>query len=136
MSEPSHPIIPASHLNLLASTALANVATTGPDGAPQVNPVWFLWDGAHLRFGGTLTRQKIRNLRRDPRIAVAIVDPANPQRYLELRGAAVAIEADPDRTLIRALVRKYLGTDVVPDAIAASGHVAVTVEPRHATYMG
>ena len=136
MRERSHPIIPASHLDLLGATALANIATTGPDGAPQVNPVWFLWDGAQLRFGGTRSRQKIRNLRRDPRIAVAIVDPANPQRYLEIRGTVIAIEEDPDRTLVRALVKKYLGTDVVPDAIAASGHVAVSVEPRHVTYMG
>ncbi len=74
-------IIPASHLDLLATTALANIATIGPDGAPQVNPVWFDWDGTNLRFGQLTTTQKVRNLRRDPRLCV-VAEAGN-------RGAAI-----------------------------------------------
>ncbi len=70
--------IPEQYLDLLESTALANVATIGPTGAPQVNPVWFGWDGTNLRFSQTKTRQKLQNIQREPRIAVSIIDPANP----------------------------------------------------------
>ena len=55
-------------------------------------------------------RQKLRNLRRDPRLAVSIVDPANPIRYLEIRGRA-AFESDPDRAALARIVRKYTGSD-------------------------
>jgi PPOX class probable F420-dependent enzyme len=113
MPDQGDSIIPESHLDLLASTALANVATIGPDGAPQVNPVWFDWDGTHLRFGQITTRQKVRNLRRDPRVAIAIVDPANPTRYLEIRGVARLVP-DPEAELTHRLAKKYLGLDRFP----------------------
>ena len=57
--------IPSSHADLLDSSALAHVATIGPDGAPQSNPVWFGWDGTHVLFSQTTGRQKYRN-RHDP----------------------------------------------------------------------
>jgi hypothetical protein len=60
MSNHPQAIIPPSHLDLLTTTALVNVATIGPDGAPQVNPVRFDWDGTNLRFGQITTRQKVR----------------------------------------------------------------------------
>ena len=105
--------VPESHHDILASTALANVATIGPDGGPQVNPVWFEWDGTHLRFGQVATRQKVRNLQRNPAIAVAIVDPTNPPRYVEIRGIAL-VEPDPDAELTHRLGTKYLGVDRFP----------------------
>ena len=78
--------IPASHSDLLESTALAYLATIGPKGEPQVSAVWFTWDGAHLLFALNKNRQKSRNLARDPRVSVAIADPADPYRALEIRG--------------------------------------------------
>jgi PPOX class probable F420-dependent enzyme len=129
--EQADSIIPESHLDLLASTALANVATIGPDGAPQVNPVWFDWDGTTLRFGQITTRQKVRNLRRDPRIA--IVDPANPTRYLEIRGVARLVP-DPEAELTHRLAKKYLGLDRFPYLQPGEERVQVVVEPRRVTY--
>jgi len=64
--------IPDTHKDLLESTALMNVASLGPSGEPQVTPVWFGWDGEHLRFSITKARQKFRNLSRDGRVAVSI----------------------------------------------------------------
>jgi len=113
MSDHPQAIIPDSHRDLLTSTALANVATIGPDGAPQVNPVWFDWDGTNLLFGQITTRQKVRNLRRDPRLAVSIVDPANPARYLEIRGVA-GLVPDSEAELTHRLAKKYLGLDLFP----------------------
>ncbi|MDP8948146.1 MAG: PPOX class F420-dependent oxidoreductase [Actinomycetota bacterium] len=89
-------MIPESYQDLPGSTALAHVATIGPKGEPQSNPVWFHWDGEHVRFSQTKTRQKYRNLNRDPRIALSIVDPDDPFRYLEIRGAVERIEEDAD----------------------------------------
>ena len=120
-------------MDLLASTALANVATIGPDGAPQVNPVWFDWDGTHLRFGQITTRQKVRNLRRDPRIAVAIVDLANPTRYLEIRGVA-RLMPDPEAELTDRLAKKYLGLDRFPYLQPGEERIQVVIEPRRVTY--
>ena len=97
-----------------------------------MNPVWFDWDGTNLRFAQLTTTQKVRNLRRDPRIAVAIVDPANPARYLEIRGVA-RLEPDPESALTDRLAKKYLGLDRFPyDAQPGEERIQVVVEPRHA----
>lgn len=71
-------VIPASHRDILEGKGFAHVATLGPDGAPQSNPVGFEWDGDTLRFSQTKTRQKYRNLQRNPRIAVSILDSETP----------------------------------------------------------
>jgi PPOX class probable F420-dependent enzyme len=124
-------------IDLLNSTALAHVATIGPDGEPQSTPVWFDWDGHYLRFSQTAQRQKVRNLRRDPRIALSIVDPANPYRYLELRGVAVRIDPDPDLAFVDRVTWKYLREGRDPSRNPpGEERVVVIVEPRHVTRMG
>lgn len=128
MAETAHSI-PADRRDLLSSTALASVATIGPNGEPQVNPVWFGWDGALLRFGVTLNRQKYRNLLKNPRISLSIVDPTNPFRYLEIRGEVIRFEPDPDSTFVNSLAKKYLGLDEFP--YPYSERVAVVVQPIH-----
>src|SRR4051812_38172492 len=100
--------IPEDFRDLMRSTALAHVATIGPGGEPQVSAVWFDWDGTNILLGLNKARQKYRNLVREPRVALAIVDPANPYRSLEIRGVA-RIEGDPDYRVIDALSRKYTG---------------------------
>ena len=99
-------VVPTSHADLLESTALAHVATIGPKGEPQANPVWFGWDGKHLKFSLTKTRQKSKNLKQDPRVAISIVDPENPYRYLEIRGEVSLVEAGALAHLNH-LTRKY-----------------------------
>ncbi len=133
MSSDSQPVVPATYHDLLAAPALAHVATIGPDGAPQSTPVWFDWDGARLRMGLAPDRQKLRNLRRDPRLAVSIVDPANPGRYLEIRGRAT-FASDPDRAVLARIVAKYTGSD---DLSWVDGErIIVAIEPTHATHQG
>jgi hypothetical protein len=108
-------MIPDEFHPLLDSTALALVSTLGPTGAPQTTPIWFLFDGQHVRFSLVEGRQKLRNLRRDPRVSVVVIDPAQPTRYVELRGT-VDLTPDPDLTLERAVAVKYTGghVDVEP----------------------
>jgi len=128
--------IPEKYADLLESKALAHVATIGPKGEPQVNPVWFGWDGTHLRFSQTTTRQKLKNVQDDPRISLSIVDPANDYRYLEIRGRVVAVEPDPEIAFINGMAKKYLGVDTYPWHNPADERVVVVIAPEHTSQMG
>ena len=128
--------IPASHADLLESTALAHVATIGPDGTPQNNPVWFGWGGTHVLFSQTTGRQKYRNLQANPAVALSIVDPANPYRYLEIRGTVVEIVDDPGNAFINSMAKKYMGQDVYPWHQPTDHRVVVKVAPTKTSQMG
>ncbi len=128
--------IPENYADLLHTTALAHVATIGPNGEPQNNPVWFDWDGEHLLFSQTKNRQKYRNVRREPRVAISIVDPANPYRYLEIRGKVVRIDEDQNNAFINAMAKKYINQNVYPWHNAGDERVVVIIEPEHVTKMG
>ena len=95
--------IPENVEDLLSCSVVAHVATKGPDGAPQSNPVWFDSDGELVKFSQTRKRQKLRNVSRDPRVTLSIVDPENRLRYLEIRGEVEMIEEDPDFDFISAM---------------------------------
>lgn len=136
MTENGNVEIPDGYRDLLESTALVHVATLGPNGEPQNNPVWFDWDGEHVLFSQTKARQKYRNLDRDPRIAVSMVDPENPYRYLEIRGEVARVEEDPDNEFINAMTKKYLGQDEYPFHQPGDERVVIFVRPRHTTQMG
>lgn len=128
--------IPEGYRDLLDTNALAHVATIGPHGEPQNNPVWFEWDGENLKFSQTKTRQKYKNLGREPRLSLSIVDPENPYRYLEVRGEVVRVEEDPDLDFINEMAKKYLDVDKYPNHQPGDERVVVHVEPRHTTQMG
>lgn len=124
-------IIPEHHLDILQSKALAYVATIGPKGEPQSNPVWFDWDGSHIRFSSTKARQKYRNLLREPRIALSIADPANPYRYIEIRGAVARIDEDRDDSFRNSLSQKYRNRDLAPEERQpGEERVVIAVEPK------
>jgi hypothetical protein len=108
--------VPPELLPLLESSAVAFVSTIGPRGEPQTTPSWFLWDDGALRISLVEGRQKLRNLRRDPRISVVVVDPSDPTWYVELRGHVDGIAVDPDLVLERRIAEKYTGghVDVEP----------------------
>jgi PPOX class probable F420-dependent enzyme len=135
-TQSQNPIIPEGYKDILESTALAHVATIGPHGEPQNNPMWFDWNGEHVKFSQTKTRQKYQNLNRDRRIALSIVDPENLYRYLEIRGEVVRIEEDPNIDFISAMAKKYLGLDKYPYHQPGDERVVVFVRPEHTTQMG
>ena len=83
--------IPEKYRDLFSKRAFASLGTLMPDGRPQVTPVWCDLEGDLVVFNSAKGRQKDRNVRRDPRVALAIVDPDNPYRYLEIRGRVVEI---------------------------------------------
>lgn len=131
MSHPDASLIPVEFEDILKSKALAHVATIGPRGEPQSTPVWFLWDGTHVLISQTEGQQKLRNLRRDPRVALSMVDPNDPGRNLEIRGQVERKEPDPDRAFVRQLSLKYLGDESFGGVEGA--HVVVRITPKHAT---
>lgn len=100
------PLIPDSHRDLLEQNQIVILGTNGPRGEPQVTALWFLFDNGIVRMSINEARQKLKNLRNDPRAAALFVDPANPYRTLELRGT-VTIEPDPDYTFADKVGAKY-----------------------------
>ena len=129
-------MIPDSHKDILESKAVAHIATIGPDGGPQNNPVWFDWNGDHLIFSQTKTRKKYANLQRDPRIAISIVDPENIYRYVEIRGTVERIDEDQDNAFINSMAKKYMGQEVYPWHQPTDERVVVYVKPERTTQMG
>ncbi|MFM9108400.1 MAG: PPOX class F420-dependent oxidoreductase [Chloroflexota bacterium] len=129
-------VIPADKTDLLELPVLAHVATIGADELPQNNPVWFDWDGEVLRFSQTTGRQKYRNLRDRPGVALSIVDPENPYRYLEIRGDLERIEPDPEFAFIHRMAKKYMGVDQYPWLNPSETRVVMVIRPRSVTQMG
>ena len=106
--------IPEKYLDLFGKRALGNLATVMPDGTPQVTPVWVDYDEGYVLFNSARGRQKDRNLRRDPRLALSILDPDNPYRYIEVRGRVIAVTEQGADDHIDRLAKKYLGADKYP----------------------
>ena len=91
---------------LLDQPVTATLTSVGPDGAPHTAPVWFLRDGDDVLVSTFAGTQKHRNVERDPRVSLTVVDPRNPMAYIELRGS-VTIEPDPGKELPDRIVRKH-----------------------------
>jgi PPOX class probable F420-dependent enzyme len=97
--------------DILDSKALGHLATIGPDGRPQVNPVWFLSDGQHVYLSVKPDTVKYWNLRTNPAVAMLIGDLAHPNRYVEVRGEVIAFELYDTLAWVNQLARKYTGAD-------------------------
>jgi PPOX class probable F420-dependent enzyme len=128
-------VIPDSHRDLLDAEGFAHLASIGPDGEPQSHPVWYDFQDGQVWVSTTKSRQKHRNVQRDPRVALSILDPKNPYRYLEVRGR-VTVEDDPDKKLIDFLAQKYLGADEYPHKSPSEERVVLRIEPEHAASQG
>ena len=102
--------LPPELLALLRRPSPCFFATTMPDGSPQLTQTWADTDGEHVLINTVQTHQKVRNVERDPRVAVNIADPADPSRYFAVRGQVVDIGATGAAEHIEALAQRYLGT--------------------------
>ncbi|GAB3707063.1 PPOX class F420-dependent oxidoreductase [Mariniluteicoccus flavus] len=107
---------------LLDAPNYAVLGTLNPDGSPQLTTMWVGRDGDQLLFSTVEGRQKPKNLARDPRVSVMIMDPESPFRYLEVRGTA-EVQRD-EGSLINDLSHKYVGQDY---ATEPEGTVRVVV---------
>jgi len=125
--------IPASHRDLLGAQ-VATLGTVGGDGRPQLSEVWFLAEDDTVRLSLNTTRQKVANLRRQPACSLLILDLANPDRYLEIRGDA-EIEPDPDYSFAGKLGAKYQ-SDLRDMDGPGESRVVVTLRPHRARAWG
>src|SRR6187402_916826 len=100
--------LPDGLLALLRAPSICYIATLMKDGSPQLTQVWVDTDGEHVVINSVDTHLKVRNLRRDPRVAVTISDPQHPRRYFQVRGrATVTTEGAVEH--IEKLSQKYNG---------------------------
>ena len=129
-------VISASHLDLLEKPAFGNLGTLMKDGRPQVTPVWVDYDGKYVRINSAKGRVKDKNMRRDPRVSIALQDPANPYRYMEIRGKVVEITENGADDHINELSKKYLGKPVYPFRKPGEVRVIYKIEPEKVSVMG
>src|SRR5690242_2435288 len=95
-------------VKLLKEKTYCQIATLMPDGSPQITETWVDTDGEHILINTAQGRQKERNVRRDPRVAVQVIDPANDHRLFSVRGRVTEVTTDGADALIDQLAKKYI----------------------------
>lgn len=128
--------IPQSHASLFDAKAFASLATLNPDGSPQVTPVWCDYDGTHILVNTAKGRKKARNLERNPRVALAIIDPENPYRYMGIQGRVAEMTERGADAHIDKLAKKYLGVDKYPGRMPGEVRLLVKIVPEQVHTMG
>ena len=128
--------IPEQHRDLFNKKAFASLGTIMPDGRPQVTPVWVDYDGTHVLVNSAKGRVKDRNMKRDPRVSLAIIDPDNPYHYLEVRGRVAEITEDGADQHIDRMAKKYLGQDKYPFRQPGEVRVLYKIVPEKVSSMG
>ncbi len=128
--------IPENYKDLFEKKAFASLATLMPDGQPQVTPVWCDFDGSHVVINSAKGRVKDRNMRRDPRVSMALLDPDNPYRHMAVQGRVVEITENGADQHIDKMAKKYLGQDKYPFRQPGEVRVIYKIEPDRVATMG
>ena len=129
--------IPENFLDLLtAKKAFANLATTMADGSPQVTPVWFDYTDGVVRVNTAKGRVKARTMHEGAKVALAILDPDNPYRYIQIRGHVSSVSETGADAHIDSLAKKYLGKDKYPYSQPGDVRVIYEITPDAAQVMG
>jgi len=121
--------IPSEFRDLLQKKTFASLATVMPDGTPQVTPVWIDYDGKNLLVNSARGRQKDKNMKPGAPVAVALVDPDNPYRYLQVRGRVAEVTEQGADEQIDRMAQKYLGKDKYPFRQPGEVRVIYKIEP-------
>ena len=129
--------IPDAYLDLLTQKkAFADLATLMPDGTPQVTPVWFDYTGGVIRVNSAKGRTKVRNMKEGAPVALSIVDPENPYRYLQVRGKVTRVIKEGAGAHIDSLAKKYLDKDKYPWSQPGDVRVTFEITPGAVQAMG
>jgi PPOX class probable F420-dependent enzyme len=129
--------IPDSFSDLLVQKkAFANLATVMSDGTPQVTPVWFDYRDGIVRVNTAKGRVKARNMKEGAGVALSIMDPDNPYRYVQIRGRVSRATTDGADAHIDSLAKKYLGKDTYPWRRPTEERVTIEIEPVSVQGMG
>ena len=128
--------IPEGFRDVLNKRGFAHLATPMKDGSPQVTPVWYDYDGTHIRINSAKGRLKDKNMRRDKRVALSIQDPDNPYRNIAIRREVDEITQDGADEHIDALAKKYLDKDRYPFRAPGEVRVMYKIRPDKISTMG
>ena len=101
--------LPKDLLELLARPSICYLSTLMPDGSPQLTQTWVDTDGSHILINTVEGHQKVRNIARDPRVAVSVADHEQPRRYFQVRGRVVDVTTDGAAEHIEELSMRYMG---------------------------
>lgn len=127
--------IPASHRDLLDGPVFVALVTVMPGGQPQVTPVWCNFDGEYVWVNSARGRQKDRNMRRNPTVALLAIDPKNSYRWMEVRGTVEAISEEGAVDHINQLSALYRGQPdyyaQMPQRRGQETRVIYKIRPTH-----
>ncbi len=121
---------------LIARPVLASLATLNPDGSPQITPLWVDLDGDDVVFNTAQGRKKARNLERDARVAVTVIDPDDAYNVVAFQGTVSDVTTDGADAHIDSLAKKYLGVDSYPMRQEGEVRIRVTVRTDHIAMQG
>lgn len=127
------PEIPESHKDLL-SAQVGVLGTVGASGRPQLSATWFLAEGETVKISLNTTRQKVKNLQANPKVSFMIIDPANPYKYVELRGDA-EVTPDGDYAFADKIGAKY-GANLRERDKPGEARVVVAIKPARIVTWG
>jgi PPOX class probable F420-dependent enzyme len=129
--------IPEQYLDLMQQKkAFANLATIMADGTPQVTPVWFDYANGVIRVNSAKGRTKTRNMKEGAAVALSIMDPDNPYRYLQVRGKVTRVTEQGASAHIASLARKYIDQDKYPWSRPGEVRVTFEIAPEAVQVMG
>lgn len=128
--------IPENFMDLFQKKAFGSLSTLMPDGSPQTNPVWVDFDNGEVWVNTAVGRLKDRNMKRDPRVSVALIDPDNPYRFLEIRGKVREVTQEGAAQHIDKMAKKYLGKDKYPFTKPGEQRILYKITPEHVHTMG
>jgi PPOX class probable F420-dependent enzyme len=121
---------------LLKEASFGQLATLMPDGAPQITQVWLDTDGTHVLVNTVASHQKVKNVRRDPRVAINVHDPAMPNRIANIRGWVVELTSVGADRHIDVLAKRYLGTDRYPFRRIGQERIILKIRPERIHTIG
>ena len=128
--------LPTGLIDLLRRPSPCFVATLMPDGSPQLTQTWVTTDGEHVVINIVEGMQKARNIARDPRVAVNVLDPDNSARFYAVRGRVIATSTEGGAESIEGLSHKYLGRPYPNFSGVPETRVIVTIEADSVTETG
>ena len=126
--------IPPALMDLLESDALGHLATVRADGTPHVTPLWVDHDGDFVLVDVRVDRVKAANMRARPAVAISVVDPRNPYRYLAITGVVVSWSEDGWQEHMNKLSRRYMKLDRYPWSFPGERRAIFRIAPTHVYY--
>ena len=126
--------IPEALIDLLEGDALGHLATVRANGTPHVTPLWVDHDGDAVLVNVRLDRVKAANMRERPDVAISIVDPRNPYRYLAITGQVVSWSEDGWQEHMNKLARRYMKLDRYPWFFEGEQRAIFRIVPTNVYY--